>query len=119
MKVKQALVAGAAAIVIAGGAAGFGYLVWNTQSNTGGRAIARMNPEERKALKRIELVRPTMTAERVYEVLGEPTSEILAVAKWDGFGDSQLSQLRVYFSEGHPRKVRWLKLGYFLYEKNL
>lgn len=119
MKGKQALVAGAAVVVIACGAAGFGYVVWNTQSNTGERAIARMNSEEREALKRIALVRSTMTAERVVQALGEPTSDIVMLAKWDGFGGSQLSQLRVYFSDGHPRKIRWLKLGYFLYEKDL
>ena len=119
MKTKQALSIALIVVAVAGGVAALGYVAWNTVSRTGAQAVDRMNPEERELLRRISLVRSTMSAAQVYEILGEPTSDFFQLAKWDDFGGSQLSQLRIYFFDGHPRKVRWLKLGYFFYENDL
>ena len=70
-------------------------------------------------LERVASIHKGMAAPQVYAVLGEPTSDLYLVAKWDGFGGSRLSQLRVYFYDGHPQKIRWMKLGYFVYERHL
>ena len=78
-----------------------------------------MSAEEKALLPRLGSIHAAMTAAEVYKVLGEPTSDLLVVAQWDDFGGSQLSQLRIAFIDGRPRKLRWLKLGYFMYEKNL
>jgi len=119
VKIKQALIVALSVVMVVCGATAFGYLTWNTLRHAGDQAVAQMSSQEREWLKRITLIGPAMNAVQVYEVLGEPTSDIFLLAKWDGFGGSQLSQLRIYFSDGHPRRVRWLKLGYFVYEKDL
>ena len=119
VKTKQAIVIALVVVLIVCGGTAFGCLTWNTIRHAGDQAVAQMNSDEREWLKRVTLIHPAMNAEQVYKVLGEPTSDILLLAKWDGFGGSQLSQLRIYFFDGHPRRIRWLKLGYFMYEKDL
>ena len=119
MKIKQALSVALIVVAIAGGVAVLGYLSWNMMTHTGARAVDQMNAQERELLKRVALVRSTMSMEQVYKILGEPTSDLFQLAKWDGFGGSELSQLRIYVVDGHPRKVRWAKLGYFFYDKDL
>lgn len=78
-----------------------------------------MNEEERGKLELLLSIKPTMNSEQVYEILGQPTDDLYLVAKWNGFGGSSLSQVRMYFADGHPRKVRWIKIGFFAYEKNI
>jgi len=90
-----------------------------TFSNTGSRAVAAMNAEERKALELLLSIDRGMSTDQVYRTLGAPSEDSYVFAKWNGFGGSALSQLRVYFSGEHPAKIRWMKLGYFVYEKNL
>jgi hypothetical protein len=102
-----------------GGAGVFGYLVVNTFSYTGADAVTQMNDEERQLLERIGRIERTMNAAAVYAALGEPTSEILGLAKWDGVAGSRLSQLRIYFLDGQPRRIRWIKLGAFMFERDL
>jgi hypothetical protein len=119
VKTKQALSVALIVVAVASGVAALGYVTWNMMKHTGAHAVDQMNPEERELLKRVALVRSTMSMEQVYGILGEPTSDLFQLAKWDGFGGSELSQLRIYIVDGHPRKVRWAKLGYFLYEANL
>jgi hypothetical protein len=119
MNIKQALSTALIVVAIASGMAALGYATWNMMSHTGARAVDRMNAQERESLKRVALVRSTMSMEQVYKILGEPTSDLFQLAKWDGFGGSELSQLRIYVVDGHPRRVRWMKLGYFFYDKDL
>lgn len=119
MKTTQRLLVGLVIVAVVCGAAAFGYLGFETVNYTGERAIAQMNSEELAALKRVALIHAAMDAAQVYAVLGDPTADVLLVAKWENFGGSRLSQLRIYFYDGHPRKVRWFKLGYFVYEKEL
>lgn len=119
MKAKQARILAAVLLVVACGVATLGYLVWSTFSHTDDQAIAQMNAEERELLARIERVHSRMNAEQVYEILGEPTTDLFLVAKWEGAGGSRFSELRMYYFDGRPRRIRWLKLGYFMYEKDL
>jgi hypothetical protein len=116
---KQKLIAAAVIVAFAGAAAFFGYHGLQTFSHTGEDAATQMTPGERDWLARIGRLHKGMSVADVQKLLGEPSSDVLVAAKWDGFAGSRLSQLRVYFHEGQPRRVRWIKLGYFLYEKDL
>lgn len=116
---KQKLIAAAVIVAFFCGAAFFGYHGLQTFSHTGEDALTQMTPQERDWLARIGRLHKGMGAAEVHELLGEPSSDVLVAAKWDGFAGSRLSQLRVYFQDGHPRRVRWMKLGYFIYEKDL
>ena len=112
------LVAGCVLVFIAGSSVTV-YLGHRTFTTTGERAVAVMDAEERVALGRLSLINRTMSVEEVHRALGPPTQDVFVLAKWNGFGGSPLSQARVYFVDGHPTKIRWMKLGYFVYEKNL
>jgi hypothetical protein len=98
---------------------GLGYVFYNTFKHRGHNAISRMTDEDKRWLENVTLISNDMTKDQVYEILGDPSQDIILMAKWRGFGSSPLSELRIYFSDGHPRKVRWMKLGYFMYEKEL
>jgi len=118
VKIKRALLISAIVAAVVSAAAISGVLAWRTISHTGADAVGRMNSEEREWLNRIVHIRSSMGAEQVYEILGTPTTDMFGFAKWNGFGGSQLSQLRVYFSDGHPTRIRWIKLGYFIFESD-
>lgn len=105
--------------VLAGATAAGVYFIDRTVSTTGERAVQAMNAEERAALRGVLLLRRGMSAEDVYRALGPPTEDLGLVAKWNGLGGSALSQVRVYFLDGRAFKVRWMKLGAFVYERNL
>jgi hypothetical protein len=60
-----------------------------------------------------------MDADAVNEILGEPTSTFITLAKWDGFAGSMRNQLRVYYADGHPVRITWMKVGYFVFERDL
>lgn len=105
--------------VLLGAAGAAVYYVDRTVSTTGERAVQAMNAEERAALRGVLALRRGMTPEDVFRTLGPPSQDIGLVAKWNGFGGSALSQVRVYFIDGRPARVRWMKLGSFVYERNL
>jgi pheromone shutdown protein TraB len=110
----------AIAVPVLAGAAGVAvYFIDRTVSTTGERAMRAMNAEERVALRGVLALRRSMRAEDVHRLLGPPSEDLGLVAKWNGFGGSGLSQVRVYFLDGRPVKVRWMKLGSFVYERNL
>ena len=119
MKVKQALLITAIVAAVGLATAIMGVLAWKTISHTGAEAVGQMSSEELDWLNRITRIQSTMGEAQVYEILGNPTSDMFGFAKWNGFGGSHLSQLRIYFLDGHPKKVRWIKLGYFVYETDL
>src|SRR5688572_13299343 len=97
MKVKQALVITAIVAAVGLATAIMGVLAWKTITHMGAEAVGQMSSEEVEWLNRVTRIRSTMDAAQVYEILGEPTSDMFGFAKWNGFGGSQLSQLRVYF----------------------
>lgn len=108
---------GVVIFIVASGIAVF--FAHRTFSTTGQQAVAAMNHEERTALQRISSIHRMMSARQVYATLGPPSDDLYFLAKWNGFGGSPLSQVRVYFVDQHPRKIRWIKLGFFLYERKL
>jgi len=88
-------------------------------STTDQQAVAAMNAEELAALKRLSSIDGGMSSEQVFRTLGSPSEDLFFIAKWNGFGGSILSQARIYFVDGRPAKIRWMKLGFFVYERNL
>jgi hypothetical protein len=106
-------------LVFIAGSSVTAFFAHRTFSTTGQRAVAAMNDEERTALTLLSSINRTMSADQVYERLGPPSEDLYLLAKWNSFGGSPLSQARVYFVDEHPRKIRWMKLGFFVYERNL
>jgi len=95
------------------------YFAHRTFTTTGQRAVAMMNTEELAVLGKLSSIRRAMSTDQVYQALGPPSEDLFLLAKWNGFGGSPLSQVRVYFVDKHPIKFRWIKLGFFVYERNL
>jgi hypothetical protein len=95
------------------------WLSVTTFRYSGDKAASRMNPAELQLLQRVEQIDDGMEAAEVHAMLGEPTREVLGIAKWQGFGGSKRSQLRVYFVDGHPVRIRWIKAGHFIHDKHL
>lgn len=116
---KQNLLIAALIALAVCAAAFFAYMGVQTFTHRGDEALTQMSAQEREWLARIGRLHKGMTVAEVYQLLGEPSSDVVLAAKWDGFAGSRLSQLRVYFSEGHPYRLRWMKLGGFIYEKDL
>ncbi len=119
MKRRAVLLVAALALVFVAGTSVTAYLGHRTFTTTGERAVAAMGAEERAALARLSSINRTMSVEDVHRALGPPTEDLFVLSKWNGFGGSPLSQARVYFVDQHPAKIRWMKLGYFVYERNL
>jgi len=95
------------------------YLFDRMLSNTGEHAVTAMNAEELAALRLLSSVNRNMSADQVFRVLGPPSEDLYFLAKWNGFGGSPLSQARIYFINDRPTKIRWMKVGFFVYDKNL
>lgn len=93
--------------------------LYRTFTTTGQQAIEAMNSEELAALAQLSTVTRDMNADQVYETLGPPDEDYFLLAKWNAFGGSVLSQTRVVFVNGHPSRIRWMKLGFFMYETSL
>ena len=95
------------------------FYAHRTFTTTGQRAVGVMNPEERAALDGLSKISRAMSTEQVYRALGPPSEDLYLVAKWNRFGGSALSQARIYFVNERPMKIRWIKLGFFVYERDL
>jgi hypothetical protein len=95
------------------------FFAYRTFSTMDERAVTAMNAEELTALHLLSSVNRNMSSDQVFRTLGSPSEDLHFLAKWNGFGGSVLSQARVYFAGGRPTKVRWMKLGFFVYEKHL
>ncbi len=101
-------------------ALGFGgYVMVETFSYMGEKALSRMNPDETAFLSQFEKVNAQMTYEQVVEILGPPDRSGAGMRPTWKFQGNPLSQVALYFHGGHPKKLRWLKLGGFVYEKDL
>ena len=119
MKRRTAFLVAALALIFVSASSVTVFLAHRTFTTTGQRAVQAMNAEELAALARLARINRAMSADQVYQALGPPTEDLYLLAKWNGFGGSALSQARVYFVDGHPAKIRWMKLGFFVYERNL
>ena len=95
------------------------FFAYRTFTTTGQRAVTVRTTEELSALKLLSSINRTMSIDQVHRTLGPPSEDVYLMAKWNRFGGSILSQARVYFAGERPAKVRWIKLGFFFYEKNL
>lgn len=85
--------------------------------NSGNKAISVMNSEEKALIEKVKSqIDNNSTREEVFDILGEPTEDVVLVAKWNGLGGSFLNQGRVYFIDGKAGKFRLMKIGYFFYE---
>jgi hypothetical protein len=116
---NQKLIVAAVVTVFLCGAAFALYLGYQTFSHMGEDAVAQMSGGEREWLARVGKLHRGMSAAEVERLLGEPSVDMVLAAKWDGFAGSRLSQLRIYYHDGQPRRLRWMKIGYFVYEKDL
>lgn len=119
MTSRKFLLIALAGLAFLAAAATTSWLAWRMVAHTGALAVQQMDAGEREALQRLAGLRRDMTSADVYRVLGEPTEDLVLLAKWNGYGGSPLSQARVYFLDDHPVRVRWLKLGCFVYEQDL
>jgi hypothetical protein len=94
-------------------------LYW-TVSTQGEAAIAAMSDTDRRWFAKVETLHGKMSYSDVAALLGEPDREDIAGLRptWEVDG-SPLNQIAVYFWEGRAVKVRWIKVGRFVYEKAL
>jgi hypothetical protein len=109
----------ALALVVALGAAA-ALVFYRTFSTQGEAAIAAMTDADRRWLAKVETLHGRMGYAEVATLLGEPDREDIAGLRptWEVDG-SPLNQIAVYFWDGRAVKVRWIKVGYFVYEKVL
>src|SRR5688500_4674673 len=89
-----------------GGAVFAAYMGVRTFSHVGEDAVTQMSAVEREWLARLDRLHRGMPAEEVYRLLGEPSTDVLVAAQWNGFGGSRLSRLRIYFANGRPHRLR-------------
>jgi len=83
---------------------------------SGPDALAKMTPAEQEFAAKLDTIQVGMTEEQVAEILGPEYYIKLGMRIWyppDGGG---ASQARVYFWDDKVTKVRWIKLGAFVYE---
>ena len=114
---RHLAIAIALVVALAGGAAA---VLYRTISTQGDAAIAAMTDADRRWLVKVETLRAGMSHAEVEALLGEPDREDLTGARptWAVDG-SPLNQIAVYFWEGRAVKVRWMKVGHFVYAKTL
>lgn len=114
---RHLAIALALVVVLAGAAA---TVVYQTVSTQGEAAIAAMTDADRRWLAKLETLRAGMDRAEVEALLGEPDREDVAGVRptWAVDGSS-LNQIAVYFWDGRAVKVRWIKIGHFVYEQVL
>lgn len=109
----------ALALLVALGAT-VALVFYRTVSTHGDAAIAAMTDADRRWLAKVEALHGRMSYADVEALLGEPDREDIAGLRptWEVDG-SPLNQIAVYFWEGRAEKVRWIKVGHFVYAKVL
>ena len=107
--------AAAAVIVICG------PVIYRTVSTTGDAAVAAMDNAERAFHAKLERLTGDMTLEEVVTILGPPDrSGATLRPTWRGPGGSPFNQVAIYFHlNGKVRKIRWMKIGHFVWEDSL
>lgn len=97
-----------------------GFVAIRTIVNSGPSAIAAMDPKERVLAAKLDALRRGMTHDEVFQVLGPPDDPgpLGLRPKWQ-VGNNPFSAVVVYFTPEGARKVRWLSVGRFMYERNL
>jgi hypothetical protein len=84
---------------------------------SGDDALAEMSAEELAFTEKIKMIRPEMTESDVANLLG-PVYRGSGTPRpaWLGPTNDSGSQILVYFVDGRIYKVRWMKLGSFVWE---
>ena len=99
-----------------------GAVTWilPTFTNQGREAITKMSDEERTMQVKLDGITAAMTYADIEAILGPPDRPAGGLRPtWQFPKGGGMSQIAVYFSDGHPRKIRWMKLGSFTWEKSL
>ncbi|MDH4262685.1 MAG: hypothetical protein OEV78_06565 [Spirochaetia bacterium] len=86
----------------------------------GEKAVEKMSPDEKIFLEeKILKITPDMSENEVSKILG-PVYRGTETDRpvWLAIGNDNKSQVAVYYYENKIFKIRWLKLGSFVWEKN-
>lgn len=100
-------------------ALGAGVFV-RTVANRGPAAVAQMDADERALLTKLETLKLGMSRAEVIAVLGEPDDlgGLGMRPKWQ-VGGNPLNVIVVYIFPDGARRIVWLSVGRFIYERNL
>ena len=92
-------------------------LILSACGATGDDALEKMSAEELAFVEKIKMIKPEMTETDVANLLG-PVYRGSGTARpaWLGPTNDSGSQILVYFVDGRIYKVRWMKLGSFVWE---
>jgi len=84
---------------------------------TGDDALEKMSAEELAFVEKLKTIRPEMTESDVSNILG-PVYRGGGTLRpaWLGPNNDRESQVLVYFVDDSIYKVRWMKLGSFVWE---
>ena len=84
---------------------------------TGEDALKKMSPEERLFTEKIKQIRPEMTEADIEKILGKVKRGSGTMRpSWSGPSGGEMDEVAVYFLGGRVGKVRWIKLGSFIWE---
>ncbi|MBI1301142.1 MAG: hypothetical protein GC137_05720 [Alphaproteobacteria bacterium] len=93
------------------------YLYETTLKYTGDLAIKRMSKNERVILEKVDLIEQNMSFEDVISILGNPDRDGGGFRPTWVVNDNKLNQIAVYIGTEGVWKVRWMKVGSFIYEE--
>ena len=105
-------------VVVAGH---YGCQMMNMAKHQGAQAVAVMSAREQAFLtEKLARITAQTTYEQIQTVLGTPYRGANTTRPvWLGTDKSKNSQISIYFSDGRPFRIRWIKLGQFMWEKNV
>ena len=87
---------------------------------TGEEALAKMSPAEKAFVEKIKTIKPEMTEADIERILGPVKRNGGSMRpSWAGPEGSDTSEIAVYFFDGKAQKVRWIKLGSFVWEHEI
>ncbi len=107
-------------LVVLVGILGWSVLLYSGCMASGDDALTKMNSDEREYYdKTVSLLEIGVTYEDVVEKLGEPDRGAgSARPSWKPIADDNLNQIAIYFNNGKVRKIKWMKVGVFMWEKS-
>ena len=94
------------------------FFLARTFINSGQVAVARMEPSELAMLARVENLQRGMSRAEVVAVLGEPDEDKFLRMIWFVNGNP-FNGIAVDFRLDGARRVMWISLGRFFYERQL
>ena len=94
------------------------FFLARTFVNSGQAAVARMEPSELAMLARVENLQRGMSRAEVTAVLGEPDEDKFLRMIWFVNGNP-FNGIAIDFRPDGARRVMWISLGRFFYERQL